>query len=75
LIEGELSKICFRRSLVVLAMFSFVLAIDRSCLKLLYLSGIDRVVANEFIEVAGIPTQISPSQDLLSAFSNFGSEM
>jgi hypothetical protein len=73
--KRKLGKILLGSCIEILAVFSFVLAMNGSYLELLDLGVVDRVVANEFVQIASVPTQVSPGKDLFSTFSNLGSEM
>ena len=74
-LESEFGEILLGSCIVIFAVLSFVLTVNGSYLELLDLGVVDRVVANEFVKVASVPTQVSPGQDFLSTFSNLGSEM
>jgi hypothetical protein len=74
-LKCEFGKVLLSSCLMVLSVFSLVLAVDRGDLKSLYLCLINGILANEFVNVSWITAQISPGKNLFSALSDFGSEV
>ena len=73
--EVELLQLSICCSLLWFPVLPLVLAFNGYNLKGAHFSGLDGFVADEFIKVSRIPTQILPSKNFLSVLSNLRSEV
>lgn len=74
-VEIKLLEISFGGCRVNLSIFTLVLALFRNALEGLDRDGRSRRVANEFVNVACVSTQVSPRNHLLRTDSALNTEM